>query len=100
MRGMKAKSHRNNPVIIQKLQTYTCTRSNCKKKKQVETKPDSRSIHGMKEISTKEATCSETGVKTYTCSRCGGTKTEDIPKTKHNYEEHVVKAPTCTEKRC
>ncbi|WP_371278872.1 hypothetical protein [Anaerostipes sp.] len=54
----------------------------------------------MKEISTKEATCSETGVKTYTCSRCGGTKTEDIPKTKHNYEEHVVKAPTCTEKRC
>ena len=33
-----------------------------------------------------------------TCSRCGGTKTEEIPKTKHDYEEHVVKAPTCTEK--
>ena len=83
----------DNPEIT----TYTCTRSNCKKKKQVETKPALGHTWDEGKI-TKEATCSETGVKTYTCSRCSGTKTEDIPKTKHNYEEHVVKAPTCTEK--
>ena len=73
------------------------TRSNCRKKKQVETKPALGHTWDEGKI-TKEATCSETGVKTYTCSRCGGTKTEEIPKTKHDYEEHVVKAPTCTEK--
>lgn len=83
----------DNPEIT----TYTCTRSNCKKKKQVETKPALGHTWDEGKI-TKEATCSETGVKTYTCSRCGGTKTEEILKTKHDYEEHVVKAPTCTEK--
>lgn len=83
----------DNPEIT----TYTCTRSNCKKKKQVETKPALGHTWDEGKI-TKEATCSETGVKIYTCSRCGGTKAEEIPKTKHDYEEHVVKAPTCTEK--
>lgn len=83
----------DNPEIT----TYTCTRSNCKKKKQVETKPALGHTWDEGKI-TKEATCSETGVKTYTCSRCGGTKAEEIPKTKHDYEEHVVKAPTCTKK--
>lgn len=82
-----------NPEIT----TYTCTHSLCGRKKQVETKPALGHTWDNGKI-TKEATCSETGVKTYTCSRCGGTKTEDIPKTKHDYEEHVVKAPTCTEK--
>ncbi len=34
---------------------------------------------------TTEATCSATGVKVYTCTVCGGTKTETIPATgKHN----------------
>lgn len=83
----------DNPEIT----TYTCTRSNCKKKKHVETKPALGHTWDEGKI-TKEATCSETGVKTYTCSRCGETKTEEIPKTKHDYEEHVVKAPTCTKK--
>lgn len=83
----------DNPEIT----TYTCTRSNCKKKKQVETKPALGHTWDEGKI-TKEATCSETGVKTYTCKTCGETKTEEIPKTKHDYEEHVVKAPTCTEK--
>lgn len=83
--------------------TYKCIRTDaydgyvCDKKKKVETKPALGHAWDVGKI-TKEATCSETGVKTYTCSRCGGTKTEDIPKTKHDYEEHVVKAPTCTEK--
>ena len=82
-----------NPEIT----TYTCTHSLCGRKKQVETKPALGHTWDNGKV-TKEATCSETGVKTYTCSRCGGTKTEEIPKTKHDYEEHVVKAPTCTEK--
>ena len=86
-----------NPEIT----TYKCERTDiwpaCKATKQVETKPALGHTWDNGVI-TKEATCSETGVKTYTCSRCGGTKTEEIPKTKHNYEEHVVKAPTCTEK--
>lgn len=83
--------------------TYKCIRTDaydgyvCDKKKKVETKPALGHAWDEGKI-TKEATCSETGVKTYTCSRCGGTKTEEIPKTKHDYEEHVVKAPTCTEK--
>ena len=35
---------------------------------------------------TKQPTCKETGVKTYTCTVCGGTKTESIPKTdNHTY---------------
>ncbi len=86
-----------NPEIT----TYKCERTDiwpaCKATKQIETKPALGHTWDEGKI-TKEATCSETGVKTYTCSRCGGTKTEEIPKTKHDYEEHVVKAPTCTEK--
>ena len=86
-----------NPEIT----TYKCERTDiwpaCKATKQVETKPALGHTWDEGKI-TKEATCSETGVKTYTCTRCGGTKTEEIPKTKHNYEEHVVKAPTCTKK--
>lgn len=46
---------------------------------------------------TKEATCTEKGVKTYTCSVCGATKTEEIPATGHTEETIPAKAPTCTE---
>ncbi len=34
---------------------------------------------------TTPATCKDEGVKTYTCSVCSGTKTEDIAKTSHTY---------------
>ena len=34
---------------------------------------------------TKEATCTETGVKTYTCTRCKKTKTEEIKATGHKF---------------
>lgn len=35
---------------------------------------------------TQKATCGEIGVKTFTCTACGATKTEDIPKTSdHKY---------------
>lgn len=65
------------------------------KKKQVETKPALGHTWDEGKV-TKEATCSETGVKTHTCTRCGGTKNEEIPKTKHDYEEHVETPATCT----
>lgn len=80
-----------NPEIT----TYTCTHSLCGRKKQVETKPALGHTWDEGKV-TKEATCSETGVKTYTCTRCGGTKNEEIPKTKHDYEEHVETPATCT----
>lgn len=37
-------------------------------------------------IVTKESTCTEKGVKTFTCSGCGHSYTEEIPATGHNYE--------------
>lgn len=84
-----------NPEIT----TYKCERTDiwpaCKATKQVETKPALGHTWDEGKV-TKEATCSETGVKTYTCTRCGGTKNEEIPKTKHDYEEHVETPATCT----
>ena len=48
---------------------------------------------------TKEPTETETGVKTFTCTRCGETKTEVIPALSHEHSyDAVVTAPTCTEK--
>ena len=39
-------------------------------------------------VITKNATCKETGIKTFTCSECGGTKTEIIEKsTVHSYSQ-------------
>lgn len=46
---------------------------------------------------TKEADCIEAGVMTYTCRKCGATKTEDIPMTEHTWDKgEVTTAPTCT----
>ena len=48
---------------------------------------------------TKPATEAEDGVKTFTCTRCGETKTETIPKLTHEHSyKAVVTAPTCTAK--
>ena len=50
---------------------------------------------------TKDATCIEDGVKTYTCTvaGCGETKTEAIPAIGHSFGEwKQTKAATCTEK--
>jgi hypothetical protein len=44
---------------------------------------------------TTAATCTEDGVKTYTCTACDDTKTETIEKLGHDYVA-VVTAPTCT----
>ena len=50
--------------------------------------------HVYTEAVTKTPTCTEVGLKTFTCS-CGDTYTEEISATGHNYSS-VVTAPTCT----
>ena len=48
---------------------------------------------------TKAATCVTQGVKTYTCTVCGATKTETIPLTEHSWDGgKTTIAPTITEK--
>lgn len=46
---------------------------------------------------TKEATCTEPGVKTFTCTVCGETKTEDIAASGHDLKKTDAKDATCTE---
>ncbi len=47
---------------------------------------------------TKEATCVEEGVKTFTCSKCGDSYTETIPKTdEHNYTSEITKEASVSE---
>lgn len=41
-------------------------------------------------VVTKEPACTEAGVKTYTCTTCGATKTEEIPATGHDWNETTV----------
>lgn len=45
-------------------------------------------------VVTKAATCKETGIKTYTCTKCGKTKTEDISRVPHSYGWVTTKEPT------
>ena len=45
---------------------------------------------------TKAATCTENGIRTYTCS-CGDKYTESIKATGHSYTSKVTTAATCTE---
>ena len=46
---------------------------------------------------TKEPTCTEDGVKTYTCATCNDTYTEAIPATGHTYDAVIsTYYPTCT----
>lgn len=44
----------------------------------------------------KEATCEETGEKTYTCANCGAIKTEDIKAFGHKVVQDVAVESTCT----
>ena len=46
-------------------------------------------------VITTAPTCTSTGIKTYTCTACGATKTETISIGGHSYTS-VVTAPTCT----
>ncbi len=53
--------------------------------------------HNYERTGTLESTCVQEGVATYTCSLCGGTKTETIPvaEGEHTYEVTFTVSPTC-----
>ena len=53
--------------------------------------------HDYQEEITTEATCAAVGTKTFTCSLCEDSYTEEIPMVEHNYEFTTTKAATCTE---
>lgn len=42
----------------------------------------------------KEATCNDTGIKSFKCTLCGNSKEETIPCTSHNYEEKITEDAT------
>ena len=46
---------------------------------------------------TKEATCKEEGIRTFTCQKCGESYEEPIPLTEHTYSDKVSKEPTYEE---
>lgn len=81
--------------------SYKCIRTDaydgyvCNKVHKEETKPALGHTWNHGEVTTKP-TCAKEGVKTYTCTRCGETKTESIAKLPHDDEEHVVTPATCT----
>lgn len=48
---------------------------------------------------TTEPTCTDKGVKTFTCTQCGETKTEEVDALGHNWNAgEITTEPTCTEK--
>ncbi|MBE7067680.1 MAG: serine protease [Clostridiales bacterium] len=54
--------------------------------------------HTYASVTTKQATCKETGIRTHTCTICGNTYLEDIAKlTTHSYTSEITKASTCNE---
>lgn len=55
-------------------------------------------VHSYTVTHTKEATCTEEGVDTYTCPDCTYTKTVTLDKLDHDYAEEETVDSTCTEK--
>ena len=58
-----------------------------------EPKPCTHSFSG---VITKNPTCTDSGVKTYTCSKCSSSYTEKIQSHGHSFSSSVTKNPTCT----
>lgn len=48
-------------------------------------------------VTTKAPTCTESGIETRTCAKCGVSEDRAIPATGHHYDA-VATAPTCTER--
>lgn len=48
-------------------------------------------------VITTDPTCTGTGIRTYTCTRCGETREEVMPANGHHIVTDPAKAPTCTE---
>ena len=57
-----------------------------------------KTAHHFKETLRKAATCTQKGSVTETCSRCGETKTTELPALGHDFRESSRKAATCTQK--
>ncbi len=53
--------------------------------------------HTYEEAITTEASCTVAGLKTFTCSQCGDSYTEEIAALGHNYVKGVAVPPTCEE---
>ena len=51
--------------------------------------------HDWKETSVVEADCTKAGKRTYTCSRCSETRTEEIPALGHDWVVTSSEEPTC-----
>ena len=65
--------------------TYVCTKEGCEASKTAPaTPPSEEHQHSYTETITKEPSCTEAGVKTFTCS-CNDSYTESIPMEKHEY---------------
>ena len=77
-------------------QTRKCSRNGCNV---VETEriPSKGVEHVYTNNVTKTPTCTEQGIRTYTCTICGDTYTEPIEPIDgpHTYQVHSVKSPTC-----
>ena len=54
--------------------------------------------HRYEEKITTEASCTAVGVKTFTCTECNESYTEEIPVLEHAYKSAITKDPTCVEK--
>jgi len=62
-------------------------------------KDDNLCNHNYLSTVTKENTCVEFGIKTYTCQLCGDSYTEEIAKTNsHSYTSKTTKSATCKDK--
>ncbi len=83
---------------IQNGNLYLCVVPSIKTVK-IEKIADVECAHSYTEKVTKKATCTATGTKTYTCTKCGNSYTTTIPVDKNNHTNIVVlpaKAATCT----
>ena len=49
-------------------------------------------------VVTTQPTCTDKGVKTFTCTVCSATKTEEVAELGHAIVHHEAQEPTCTEK--
>ena len=76
----------------------TCERDGCEYSTYEEIPATGNHTWNSGEITT-EPTCTEKGVKTFTCTVCQtATYTEDVPALDHNKVQHNAQVATCTEK--
>ena len=73
----------------------TCTR--CSEVIYESTGTSSRDRHTYTSRVTSQATCTSTGRRQYTCTKCSYSYSSTISALGHDLEEHNAKAPTCTE---